>query len=189
MKKINEEALIVLRDNKNTNQIEIDYVDIENHFADEMSYLEKICDDAETTLDDLLKFLKEKTVLGKLSSDYKYCTDLNGAYQGFTANHQDTIEHISWVIKEKDKSLSKNLINHDEYKKTSEKVKNSVKNKYEKWIKAYSIRKTYMICKSDKSIFLFSHRTAGFSNPIYQLTPNFSIEIKTNFGYGRLHIC
>ena len=44
MKKINEEALIVLRDNKNTNQIEIDYVDIENHFADEMSYLEKICE-------------------------------------------------------------------------------------------------------------------------------------------------
>ena len=59
MKEINEEALVVLRNNTIANQIEIDYVDIEKHFENKILYLEQICDAAETTLDDLLKFLKD----------------------------------------------------------------------------------------------------------------------------------
>ena len=185
MKKIiNEEALIVLRKNNNTNQIKIDYVDIENPFDDEMLYLEKICDDAETTLDDLLKFIKEKTIFDKLTNNYRYCTGLNLAYQEFIANNHKSIMELSVAIQNIDNSLKENPENFDENKEI-EKVKDRFKNKYEKWIKAYSIRKTYEICKLDKSIIIYSHRTSGFSNPVYQLTPNFSVEIKTNFGYGR----
>ena len=52
------------------------------------------------------------------------------------------------------------------------------------WSKAFAINKTYRLCQEDKSILTFSHRIDGWSNPVYQLTPNFSIELKTNFGYG-----
>jgi len=185
MKEINEEALVVLRNNTIANQIEIDYVDIEKHFENKMLYLEKICDDAETTLDDLLKFLKENHVLDELNGWYKYCKTLNASYVEFKADYQHSVQELIKIKNNIDDSLRKNPESYDEDKKAIESVKERFKNDYESWIKSYSIRKTYGICKRDESIILFSHRTSGFSNPVYQLTPNFSVEIKTNFGYGR----
>ena len=64
-------------------------------------------------------------------------------------------------------------------------LKEEIKDKYILWNNAFSINKAYNICKKDKSILSFSHRKDGWSNPVYQLTQNFSVEIKTNFGYGR----
>ena len=40
------------------------------------------------------------------------------------------------------------------------------------------------MCTFNLDILTFSHREEGWSNPVYQLTPNFSVEIKTNFGFG-----
>jgi len=185
MKEINEEALVVLRNNTIPNQIEIDYVDIEKHFENKMLYLEQICDDAETTLDDLLKFLKENHVLDELNGWYKYCKELNDRYVEFEADYQHSVQKLIEIKNNIDDSLKKNPESYDENKKAIESVKERFKNDYELWIKAYSIHKTYGICKRDESIILFSHRTSGYSNPVYQLTPNFSVEINTNFGYGR----
>jgi hypothetical protein len=52
------------------------------------------------------------------------------------------------------------------------------------WGHAYAIKLAYRKCHDDPSILTFSHRLCGWSNPSYQLTPVFSMEIKTNFGYG-----
>ena len=55
---------------------------------------------------------------------------------------------------------------------------------YQLWTNAYSIR-SYG-CKSDENIIIYSHRTSGWST-VYQLTPNFSVEVLTNFDMvGRL---
>ena len=65
-----------------------------------------------------------------------------------------------------------------------ERLKTEIKYKYILWGQAFAINKTYKLCHEDKSILTFSHRIDGWSNPVYELTSNFSIEIKTNFGYG-----
>nr|WP_317631723.1 hypothetical protein [uncultured Flavobacterium sp.] len=57
--------------------------------------------------------------------------------------------------------------------------------KFELWSKAYSINHAYKKCWLDKSVLSFSHRLVGWSNPEFDLTKNFSMEIKTNFGFGR----
>ncbi|RXJ51099.1 hypothetical protein [Gelidibacter gilvus] len=62
--------------------------------------------------------------------------------------------------------------------------KNELLQRYLSWGKAFSINKTYRLCHENKSILTFSHRIDGWANPVYQLTTNFSVEIKTNFGYG-----
>ncbi|MCK8482260.1 hypothetical protein [Psychroserpens algicola] len=52
------------------------------------------------------------------------------------------------------------------------------------WINAFNIQKAYRKCYEDSKILTFSHRINGWSNPEYQLSENFTIELKTNFGYG-----
>jgi hypothetical protein len=81
------------------------------------------------------------------------------------------------------KKLNKEKINND-FDKMLHEIKKKLKDNYILWNKAYGIGKTYRLCYDDKSILTFSHRMDGWSNPVYQLTPNFSIEMKTNFGYG-----
>ncbi len=53
------------------------------------------------------------------------------------------------------------------------------------WCEANAIHKAYRHCYDNKRILTFSHRICGWSNPVHKLTENFSIELKTNFGYGK----
>ncbi|WP_226063326.1 hypothetical protein [Kaistella polysaccharea] len=39
--------------------------------------------------------------------------------------------------------------------------------------------------KVDESILILSNRIGGWSNPVYKISDDFSIEVKSNFGYGR----
>ena len=181
---INEEFLCVLRKNKLTNQIEVDYVTIEKPLAKIVDNFSALCDNPKSTLEQIINFIRTTTELNQLTTHYRYCVYLSGSYQSFKANNQDTISEIinrqQLMLLNKQNNPEKYNINEAiaEYKK-------EIKAKYILWSKAFSINKSYRLCHEDKSILTFSHCIDGWSNPVYQLTTNFSIEIKTNFGYGR----
>lgn len=181
-KKINEEFLLALKKNEATNQIEIDFVHINNPLIESLGSLKKICNNPSSKLDKIVQFIELTPDLNQLSGYYRYCQSLYGAYQEFNADVQATLVEI----KNKQNLILDNLKNEEPIK--IEKEKNEFKqyliNKFELWGKAYSINIAYRICHEDQSILSFSHRLSGWSNPVYQLTPNFSIELKTNFGYG-----
>ncbi|WP_458626468.1 hypothetical protein [Winogradskyella sp. PC D3.3] len=181
---INETVLSVLRKNKNTNQIEIDYVNFENPLSNEILAFEQTCDNPKSTLKDIIEFIKKTTAFNLLTTSYRYCSYLDSSYQAFSANNQDTITEINNRNQLILFNVKENPEKYDA-KKEIEHFKQELKKKYNLWVKAYSINKTYRICHEDKSIIAFSHRIDGWSKPLYQLTPNFSLEIKTNFGYGR----
>jgi hypothetical protein len=181
--KINEEVLCVLRKNIATNQIEIGYVDIVSPFDFIIEKFVALCDNPKTTIQQMVYFIQSTRQLDHLCGYYNYCVSLNGIYQAFSANTQDTIKEINekhqWML------LSKRE-NPDTYDidRAVEGLKYEIKNKYILWSKAFAIKRMYTICRQDKSILTFSHRMDGWSNPVYQLTSNFSVEINTNFGYG-----
>jgi len=182
--KINEEVLCILKKNAVTNQIEIDYVTIEMPLAKTIDNFSALLDDPNSTLEQVINFIKSTEELNLLTAYYRYCVYLSGSYQAFSANNQDTIKEI--VTKQQLMQLNQeNAPEKYDINKAIADYKNEIKNKYILWHNAYSINKTYRLCHEDKSIMTFSHRIDGWSDPVYQLTPNFSVEIKTNFGYGR----
>lgn len=181
--KINEEVLCVLRKNDNTNRIEIDYVDIVNPFKSIVDKLSDLCNKPETTIQQIVSFIQNTKDFDQLTAYYSYCFSLRNAYQGFSVNNQDTIKDIN----QRDQLMSFNKKENPEsyaLDREVEELKVHIKHNYYLWNKAFAINKTYRLCHEDKRIVIFSHRINGWSSPIYQLTPNFSVEIKTNFGYG-----
>ena len=180
--KINEEVLCVLRKG-NANQIIIDYVEIVNPFKTIIDKLAVLCEKPETTIQQIVSYLINTKDFEQLTAKYRYCFSLKDAYQGFTANNQDFIKEIN-------KRLQLILFNEkvdptpNKLEEKIERLKREIKRRYFWWSKAFSINNTYRLCQEDNSIIIFSHRIDGWSNPVYQLTANFSVEIKTNFGYG-----
>lgn len=182
--KINEELLCVLRKNKLTNQIEIDYITIEKPLYKIIDNFTSLCDNSNSTLQQVINFIETTTELNQLTAHYHYCVYLSGAYQAFNANNQNTITEI--ISRQQLMLLNQNN-DPEKYdiNKAIAEYKEEIKARYILWNKAFSINKTYRLCHEDKSVLTFSHRIDGWSNPVYQLTTNFSVEIKTNFGYGK----
>lgn len=181
--KINEKVLCVLRMNESTNQIKIDYIDIQNPFLQLINKFSSLCNSPESTLGQIAKFIKDTKQFDQLTAHYRYCKSLRGAYQAFSANNKDTLEEIAYGER---LMLLNHKENPDEYNLELHTTlyKEELKQKYILWAKAFAINKTYKLCHEDKSILTFSHRIDGWANPLYQLTTNFSIELKTNFGFG-----
>ena len=181
--KINEEILCVLKKHKVTNKIEVGYVTIGFPLNNLIKNFTTLCENPNTTLEQIIIFIKTTTELNQLTAHYNYCVSLSGSYQAFNANNQGTINDIIdrqkiMLFNKKEKPESYDL------DKAISDFKQELINRYVLWNKAFSINKSYRVCLDDKSILTFSHRRDGWSNPVYQLTPNFSVEIKTNFGYG-----
>lgn len=181
---INEEVLCILKKNKLTNQIEVNYLTIEKPLAKIIDNFSTLCENPNSTLQQIINFIETTEELNQLTNHYRYCVKLSGSYQAFSANNQNTIIEI---IKQEQLILLNQKNNPEKYdiKKAISYFKQELNAKYILWSKAFSINKTYRLCHGDKNILTFSHRIDGWSNPVYQLTPNFSVEIKTNFGYGK----
>lgn len=184
-KKINEEVVCILFDNQTTNQIEIEYVKIENSLAKPIDDFVKLCDNPNVSLEDLITYLKDITELNLLNGDYRYCHYLDRPFQGFTVNIQSEISKIANKQQFIANKAKQDTNNYSIILDETNIYKQELKNQFIVWGKAFAINKTYRLCHEDKSVLTFSHRLTGYSNPVYQLTPNFSVEIMTNFGYGR----
>lgn len=196
---INETLVCILVHDKTSNTIEIDSVPIDNSLVKCINDFITLCKTQNTTVEELIKHLETETDLNKLTGEYKYCHSLRDPYQGVSARNYffiDSYKKIKEIMDELE--ISKQEINSGD----EQSMKNYLSNKnnndvqfenlkklcvieYPKWGQAYAINKTYRKCYDRKDILTFSHRLRGWSNPVYKLSENFSVEIKTNFGYGK----
>jgi len=178
--KINEEVLCILR--YKDNELIIDYEPIEINFSNETEAFKKLC---QTNSDNLLaisQYLKATESIIPLQKHYKYCQKLDGSYQGFIVNFEERVERIIqsrdiFYLNSKDNedyNIEENIFN----------LQVELKKEFILWVSAYNIEKSYRKCFDDKQILTFSHRINGWSNPEYKLSQNFTVELKTNFGYG-----
>ncbi len=178
--KINEEVLCVLK--YKDNEIVIDYENIENHFIPELENLTKLCETSSDNLANINIFLKTNDKLKPLQKHYKYCKKLDGSYQGFTVNLEEKIKSINQsrdlfylnAEANEDYNLEENIFS----------LKDEFLKEFTMWVSAFNIEKAYRKSFDNKSILTFSHRINGWSNPEYNLSENFTVELKTNFGYG-----
>ena len=181
---INEDFLCVMKYNSVLGKVELSYLRIEKLLQKEFLYFEQICQSELTSLDGIIEHLSKDTGLPKLVGHYSYCQDVAVPYQSVIVSKA---EIIAEQIRTHYKILVLNAKNNPEKHNLSKSVreyKMYLINNYRRWVKAYSIQATYELCNQDKSVLAYSHRLRGWSNPVYQLTKNFSVEIKTNFGYG-----
>ncbi|MCG8806445.1 hypothetical protein G1K75_12365 [Tenacibaculum finnmarkense] len=178
---INETVLCILKYKED--KIVIDYKPIEQNFIKEITELQKLLNSNQDTITQIINFINQTNTLKQLQQHYKYCKELDVSYQGFRVNFEEKTKEL------KDRkdliyfNQKQNPENYD-FDNEIEQLKIELKSDFELWTKAFDIGKAYRKCYEDKSILTFSHRINGWSNPEYQLSPNFSIELKTNFGYG-----
>jgi hypothetical protein len=179
---INEEVLCILLLNQATNTVELGYTPIEQHFTQPIQALKTLCYDSSTALEDIARFIERQPELNKLSAHYRYCQKLDGSYQAFDAKNEGTAPKIA----QRQAIMLKNQESRADFNVEAAvaNLKAEISNEYELWAKAYSINVAYRLCHNDKRILTFSHRISGWSNPVYRLTPNFTVELKTNFGFG-----
>jgi len=178
--KINEEFLCILR--YKDDELIINYEPIEISFPHETEIFQKLCQTNSDNLLTITQYLKTTESIKTLQKDYKYCQRLDGSYQGFTINFE---EQIKQIIQSRE-IFYLNAKENEEYNLEENilKLQNDLEKKFLLWMHAYNIEKTYRKCFDDKQILTFSHRINGWSNPEYKLSDNFSVELKTNFGYG-----
>jgi len=173
---VNEDFIYALYEN--IDEVSLIEIPIENNLLHIISKLEDLCDNPNTTLLNIYKFLQSKDELNTLNGATDYCEDLKTPFQEFYADNQEKINKIfNQYI------LFKNNPNQREKEKFKFKFK--IKRDYILWSKATAINNAYNVCRQHSVNIAFSHRKRGWTNPAYQLTTNFSVEMKTNFGYGR----
>jgi len=181
--KINEEYLCVLRYIDNSKDLALDYFPIHFHFQKELEELELLRQSINNESEKILYFFETNKEINKLNGFYKYCRKLDGTFQEFTVD----IDRTKEKIKAKEIEFQKELQSNEEtYKIKEEYQEYLVKliNDIIVWIKAFDIKIAYRKCYDDPNILTFSHRISGWSNPAYQLSENFIVDVKTNFGYG-----
>jgi hypothetical protein len=179
---INESAICIMVHNKASNRIELDSVPIKNTLANSVTELKRFCDSS-IGLDSILKYIKRSKQFEVLSKYFSYCSKLSNAYEGVQANNQEIEKRINEMIALIAWNKKHGAKDYDAASVTRS-YKNQIAAMYELWAKAYAIEAAYQECRNNTNILAYSHRLCGWSNPVKQLTPNFSVEIKTNFGYG-----
>jgi hypothetical protein len=173
--RINEVVLCVLIKDKDSELIEVGYEKIDNYLESEFKLLESLFK-KNYTAHDIVEYIKLHRKLDILFLMYNYCEHLSGAFQGLLSEVETIGKkyHSNFeAIKENDK--------RDEALKAE---KNRLLEECQERLLAVYLEKAYEKCANNKSILTYSHRKVGWSAPKYKLNDNFSIEFKTNFGYG-----
>jgi len=182
-KKINIDVLCVLQKNKSSNMIEIGYIDIVNPIKSIFDSLFYLCDNNNTSIQQIVSYIQTTKEFELINGLHNYCVFLSSPYEGFLVRIDKYIDEINSKYS---LFLSNKKDNPESYDLQSAIIilKSRIKRDFLLWSNAYAIENLYTQCKKDINILAFSHRICGWSNPGYKLTPNFYIEIKTNFGYG-----
>ncbi len=180
--RINEGALCMLVHNHSTSEVDLEYMDYVNPLEKELQQLQELCN-TQVSLQEVINFIQKTHTFNVLAKEINYCEDLDKSYQSITIKNDAMINKINkWCkIIEKRAQEDENFDINDAVTK----CKNRIVSEYTKGCKAFAIEQAFRFCLKNKNIITFSHRRCGWSQPVYQLTPNFSIEVKTNFGYGR----
>lgn len=202
--RINEDELLVIKTNEDENAVYLDSIEIKPSFQYQIILLSDC-----NTMSSIVDFFKKNNNLKTINGTYSYCVDLQGIYQSFSVNISaaiSVVELLDKFVKQNfDQSVfvgnSRSLIdlffkpfggiqclNYDGTSRDKfeleEDLCNLIFNLFKVWVHAYSIQKTYEMCEEDENILMYSHRLNGWSNPVYALSKDLSVEVKTNFGYG-----
>jgi hypothetical protein len=178
---INEEKLCVLR--FINSRVKVDFLDITNPFDQKLFELKELCQSQEASIDSVIDYIQRTRAFDELNKGFNYCENIAAAYQGVIANSEAFLKDILERYQSIQNEFQENPEEYD-YINALNSLKSNIYQKYELWCKAYAIDLTYKKCKSEDNILTYSHRIIGWADPVYQLTPNFSLELKTNFGYG-----
>jgi hypothetical protein len=182
--KINEDFLCVLKKSRGSKLIELGCVEIVKLLPVEIDGLNNICDDNDSSLGDIMQYIKNTHTLNVLYERiYKYALKLNGSFQQFNSNIENLYSTILNFIN-KINEASDTITIDDSLKSEANGLKKHIKSFFNIWHDAHSISATYQNCEKDPMVLSYSHRITGWSSPIYELTEYFSYEVKTNFGYG-----
>lgn len=182
---INVDFICVLKFDEKNSRVEVSYSPIKLFFTKELAALEKMCKNENSSLLDILYYIEETPVLLALNKSYRYCEEFDKPYQeGIQCASSQIPMYISNQIniirfKKKVYPVETNL--RDEIQS----VKDIILFNYEYWINAYCMDETHKQLDKEDFVLAFSHKKIGWSKRPHNLTPDFSVQIDTNFGYGR----
>jgi hypothetical protein len=170
-----------LKHDKSTNEVILDKVEIDKDLENEFDSLLNQFKLHGNNATDVLRYIKGHKYLRPLFEKYDYCANLNRAYQGisgtletYTTKYSEELNEIEEIDNIKTKQ------NRLQYQKDC-----LLKDCRER-LHARYLSKAYGKCLENKKVLTYSHRKVGWSAPKYFLNENFSIELKTNFGFGRV---
>jgi hypothetical protein len=176
--RINVDAICVLKFAPNSNLVIVDYLPITRTLDTEIEQLVKLFEISYKDAKSILNSLKNNYKLKVLLSRFSYCRSLSAPFQGLYLD----IEQI-------EEKYPSNFSNKSDRAELIKKEKESLLFDLQERLQAYYLQEAYKICEKgrlQKSILAYSHRKDGWATPKYELNSNFSIEIKTNFGYGHV---
>lgn len=173
---INEEVLCILKHAENTNKVKLGYVEIEKDLEPEFNGLLNLFQRNTSTAKSIVQFVKNHSKLKVLFESYDYCAQLNRPYQGLYSTAE--------VIETNYPSNFDEIKDFEKKEEAKQQEKNRLLNECKQRLHANYLKKAYDKCNQDKEILAYSHRRVGWSAPKYPLNESFSIELKTNFGYG-----
>lgn len=184
IEKINKEHLCVLLINKKSEKVELIFEKFNNIFFNEFNSFLRLINKGNYNIKEVIKFLEGTSKFRKLSQDFNYCKDLSAAYQELNINVLFEIESFKKEINELNNELIERRISKETRDLKESELLNKFKDDLSTWINAYNLNIAYKQVQKNKDIIMFSHRLRGWSNPVFKFTKNFSVEAKTNFGYG-----
>lgn len=178
---INEDKLCVLK--LIQSRVEIDFLEIANPFDQLLLEIKELCQSQEASVESVIDFIQKTKEFDVFNKGFDYCENIAAPYQGVVANSKEYLKDISERYQSIQREFQENLDGYD-YLNALSTLKWGIYQRYELWCKANAIDLAYKKCKREDNILTYSHRIIGWADPLYQLTPNFSLELKTNFGYG-----
>lgn len=173
---VNVDALCVLKFAPNSNLTMVDYEPISRPLDPDFEQLKLKFSLEYNDAKSILSYVKNHYKLKVLLENYNYCSILYGSFQGFYSDIP-TIEA----------KYQSNFPDYSTKDKLRRKEKEILLIELQERLQAYYNKLAYKICEEkriQKTILAYSHRKVGWGTPKYELNPNFSIELKTNFGYG-----
>lgn len=175
-KKINDNFLCILKFSPNSKMVLIDYEPILKPLEKDFEELKKKFDSDDNVAKNILEYIKGHIKLKVLLERYNYCERLADSFQGLYLSVSEMTEKYKSDFP--DNEARKGLLQRE---------KNTLLLDLQERLQAYYLEESYKTCERkrlQKAVLAYSHRRVGWSTPKYILNDNFSIEIKTNFGYG-----
>jgi hypothetical protein len=170
---VNENVICILKKAPNNNLLILDFEPIERTLDNDFMKMVKMVSKPAVKIAEVYFHISQNPRLRVLFEKYDYCKILHRPWQeaiplmSFTSFQKKyPLLHKSDLIKRQKKELLQDL----EYRLKAFYLNKSIKNAENK--------------RRQQELIAYSHRRIGWSTPVYHLKPSFSVDIKTNFGYG-----
>ncbi len=151
----------------------VDYFPVEKILKSSYNQLIAYIDNKNNSIKNIISYVGKIKALRFLTDGYDFCTKLDGAYQDFHG--------YKWYVNK----ISPDLTRLNEDTKETLRVKNVLRSIFKTSLLACRLDNAYYECEENDSILAFSHRRHGWTDTPFVLDNTFSIEFRTNFGYGR----